>query len=296
MKAKILGLVAVGLLAMPFHAPIAEPRTISATGVINGYGIDDAGVFGTIGTSLLGLPYSITITTDPLLNSVTACASLSCLGTIGGNAFGSGTGAPYSIAVTVNGVSYTQAETNPFLNHSYLIDALSIGDTTTTLQDQAYQGVQSNGCFSVYPACTDSYILAYSTATTFVPSLDFNQSITASSGLDPGSNTWFSFQDSSGRTTKFYGSIQSLVINADPTTLLGDLLAAATNVGPGSSLADKVALAQTYYAVPDVPATCAVLIAFGNEVLAQRGKKLTAEFAADLAADAQAIVEAIGCN
>lgn len=246
---------------------------MTSTGVIDGYGIDNAGVFGTTGTSLLGLPYSVTNTTDPVPNTGTACANISCIGTIGGNAFGSGTGALSSITVTVTGVSYTQTETSPFLNYSYLIDALSIRDTTTTLQDQAYQGVQSNGCSSVCPACTDSYILAYSTATPFVPSLDFNQSITASSGLDPGSNAWFSFRDGSGQTTKFYGSILSLSIKADATTLLGNLLAAVTNVGPGKSLADKVAMAQTHYAVSDVQATCAVLADFGKVSWAQRGKK-----------------------
>ena len=65
MKAKSFGLAAVVLLAMPFHASVAAPRTITATGVISGYGIDNAGLFGTTGTSLLGLPYAITITTDP---------------------------------------------------------------------------------------------------------------------------------------------------------------------------------------------------------------------------------------
>jgi hypothetical protein len=74
------------------------------------------------------------------------------------------------------------------------------------------------------------------------------------------------------------------------------LLAESTGVGPGRSLADKVALAQTYYAVPDIQATCAVLIDFGNEVLAQRGKKLTPEFADELTADAQAIMTVIVCN
>ena len=158
-----------------------------------------------------------------------------------------------------------------------------------------YQGVESNGCVSVSPACTDSYILAYSTTTPFVPSLNFNQSITASSGLDPGSHAWFSFRDSSGQTTKFYGSILSLSINSDPATLLGNLLAAVTNVGPGKSLARKVGLAQTYYAVPDVQATCSVLTDFSNEVSAQRGKKLTSELADELTADTQAVMTSIGC-
>jgi len=39
-----------------------------------------------------------------------------------------------------------------------------------------------------------------------------------------------------------------------------------------------------------------MLTAFGNEVRAQRGKKLTTDLADRLTADAQGIMEAIGCN
>ena len=67
-------------------------------------------------------------------------------------------------------------------------------------------------------------------------------------------------------------------------------------VGPGNSLADKIMLAQTYLAVPDVQSTCAILSDFLNQVRAQRGKKLTIEIADQLTADAQAIMAAIGCN
>jgi hypothetical protein len=69
-----------------------------------------------------------------------------------------------------------------------------------------------------------------------------------------------------------------------------------TGVGPGSSLADKVALAETYYAVPDIQATCAVLTGFINEVQAQAGKKINPQLDAKLITDAQAIEAAIGCN
>jgi hypothetical protein len=74
------------------------------------------------------------------------------------------------------------------------------------------------------------------------------------------------------------------------------LLTEVTGVGPGRSLADKVALAQTYYAVPDIQATCAVLTGFINEVQAQSGKKISPQLDAKLIADAQAIEAAIGCK
>jgi hypothetical protein len=83
----------------------------------------------------------------------------------------------------------------------------------------------------------------------------------------------------------------------DPGTLLQQLLNDVTDVGPGKSLAAKVGLAQTYYATPDVQATCAMLSDFQREVGAQAGKKkLTDAQAARFTSDANAIMEAIDCN
>ena len=82
-----------------------------------------------------------------------------------------------------------------------------------------------------------------------------------------------------------------------PAALLEQLLNDVTGVGPGKSLENKVALAQTYYAVPDVQATCAVLTDFISQVKALAGKKKLATALSDqLIADAQVIMEAIGCN
>jgi len=70
-------------------------------------------------------------------------------------------------------------------------------------------------------------------------------------------------------------------------------------VGPGKSLANKVALAQTYYEAGDIPATCAVLTDFVSSVqsmAAGRKPKLSTEVASELIADAQAIMAAIGCT
>jgi hypothetical protein len=83
---------------------------------------------------------------------------------------------------------------------------------------------------------------------------------------------------------------------SDATLLLQQLLGDVTGVGPGKSLANKVKLMQTYYAVPDTEATCAVLTDFVSEVLAQEGKKLKVELANELIVEAQAIKVAIGCN
>jgi len=81
-----------------------------------------------------------------------------------------------------------------------------------------------------------------------------------------------------------------------PAAQLAALLTEVTGVGPGTSLADKVKFAQTYYAVPDIQATCAVLTGFVKEVKAQAGKKISRQLDAKLIADAQAVEAAIGCN
>lgn len=77
---------------------------------------------------------------------------------------------------------------------------------------------------------------------------------------------------------------------------LAALQAKVTGAGPGASFADKVALAQTYYSVPDVQSACAILDDFLNQVQAQRGKKLSTTVADQLTADAQAIMTTIGCE
>ena len=83
----------------------------------------------------------------------------------------------------------------------------------------------------------------------------------------------------------------------DAGPLLQQLLVDVTGIGPGKSLANKVRLAQTYYVVPDIQATCAVLADFVREVSAQAGKKkLTANQGATLTSDAIAIMAALSCN
>lgn len=197
----------------------ATPWTITASGTIYSIGFDysdNTGLFVVLGGSLTGLSYTQTITTDPSLNTYAEIATLSTHGTYGGLAGGGCCGAPYTIITTVNGVTYTQTESDPFFNNLYLLNALTIHDVSTTLQDQAYQQVESKGCISASGPCTSAYMLAYSLSTPFVPSLDFNQSLTVSSGLDSGSNTYFSFRNGSGQYTNFYGTISTFSINPAP--------------------------------------------------------------------------------
>lgn len=86
------------------------------------------------------------------------------------------------------------------------------------------------------------------------------------------------------------------ISGSSPAAQLIALKTKVTGEGPGRSFADKIELAQTYLAVPDVESTCAILGAFLNQVRAQRGKKLESELADQLTADAQAVMAAIGCD
>jgi hypothetical protein len=82
---------------------------------------------------------------------------------------------------------------------------------------------------------------------------------------------------------------------ATPAQLLADLAKAVVGIGPGTSLADKVAQAQAYLAKNDVPDTCSALNGFINQVKALKGKTITPALADDLIAQAQRIRALLGC-
>jgi hypothetical protein len=210
-------------------AASAQEWTVSATGTIYADSGPNTTLFAPLGTSLIGDTYTETITTDLSQNGSVSCSSLSCAGTFGGSPYGIAA-ASYTLTMTINGISYTQTETNPVINYGYLIDALSVNDTSTTLQDQVFQQVASSGCTTPgYANCANAYILGFSTSTPFVPNLDFNQSINVSSGLDSGSNSYFSYQPSGAAEPDIalYGSIKQLTVNAvsapeiDPASAAG---------------------------------------------------------------------------
>jgi hypothetical protein len=80
-----------------------------------------------------------------------------------------------------------------------------------------------------------------------------------------------------------------------PTQLLANLRQASTGVGTGTSLADKVSIAQSRYSANDIPGTCSILTDFMSQVNAQTGKKITPTQGASLIASATQIMTAIGC-
>lgn len=86
------------------------------------------------------------------------------------------------------------------------------------------------------------------------------------------------------------------ITESGPAQQLAALQAAVASAGPGSSLSDKLNLAQGYLSVPDVVATCDILADFVSQVRAQSNKKLSAGLAALLISDAEAIRAALGCR
>jgi hypothetical protein len=64
----------------------------------------------------------------------------------------------------------------------------------------------------------------------------------------------------------------------------------------GGSLSSKVTNAEAAYQRGNIISACNILDAFQNQVVAQTGKKLAAELAAQLIAEAQAVKNQIGCT
>ncbi len=85
-----------------------------------------------------------------------------------------------------------------------------------------------------------------------------------------------------------YGDVATIVD-------LRELVASATNVGPGKSLAAKATLAQSHYDSGDLTSACVMLKAFIAEAQAQSGKTVELGPAQQLVESAQSIMERLAC-
>jgi hypothetical protein len=133
----------------------------------------------------------------------------------------------------------------------------------------------------------------------FSPELVFEREITTEHGPCQFPQPGCVFSEDAGVVSgsgSGFTDVAGTWTRATPTALLAALLTEVRGVGPGKSLASKVELAQTYFAVGDVQATCAMLTAFEHEVQAQAGKKIAKALDLQLIADAQNIEAAIACN
>lgn len=80
-----------------------------------------------------------------------------------------------------------------------------------------------------------------------------------------------------------------------PGTQLGALYRTVQGIGPGQSLASKVAEAESKLASGDIGGTCGALGAFISEVKAQSSKQVPPSTANQLIADAQSIQAGLAC-
>jgi hypothetical protein len=77
---------------------------------------------------------------------------------------------------------------------------------------------------------------------------------------------------------------------------LSDLAGAVVGVGPGTSLADKLAAAQSALGGGATSGACSALDSFIREVTAQTGKHVPAALAPSLVSEAQRIKAVLGCG
>jgi hypothetical protein len=84
-----------------------------------------------------------------------------------------------------------------------------------------------------------------------------------------------------------------MVIDALALTWLSE---AATATGASAGLKSKASLARTYFAVPDVAATCATLAAFDSEARAESGKTVDAPSASRLIEYSESIQVSLSCH
>jgi hypothetical protein len=221
------GLLSIGIaiFACASLAPsAAHAWSVTATGTIVDSQADPSpgdgmGIFGLSDpSSLVGLSYTETITTNPLLNGIVSCGTTECEAQ-GGSVAGIGIyAAPYTVSVTVNGVTFTETETTPDTNWAFLSDALSTNNTSITNPgvDQLYQSVVTN-CSVVGRNCTSAAIDAFGTTIPFVSSLSFNQNITAGPFPSTNGEASFDYQAPDGDVlTQFSGTIDTLSVNSRP--------------------------------------------------------------------------------
>jgi hypothetical protein len=268
---------------------------------------------------------ALTVVAGPLMGSIAAADTI-VYDTITGNSY-SGAGQwfgynpPYDstyvlgdkfVATTSGRISALRASmfTDPFVQGAagnsvalrvYSDNAGTIGTyvETLTITTSGNYGTFASGSYSV--GTTLNAGQAYWIVTPASASLTIWQFMLAPTAKQRDSNmnlTAGTVGSLKGGTydTSMSTKVLGLQVTMTSPVSLAELHTEVTGIGPGGSLANKVALAQTYYAAKDIQATCAMLRAFVHEAEPQAGKKIGHVLDAKLIADAQAIEVAIGCH
>jgi hypothetical protein len=132
--------------------------------------------------------------------------------------------------------------------------------------------------------------------------IDEDNPATASVSCSPTSGSTFAIGDTTVTCTATDADDSNSPVTSSFTVhvkgaaeQLSDLAGAVTGVGPGSSLADKIASVQSYLSRGDTTDACGTLAAFVNEINAQSGKSIPAAKATTLRVAAQQIEAVIPC-
>ena len=140
---------------------------------------------------------------------------------------------------------------------------------------------------------TDGQVIPLQAALLWVCSTETGENCS----FDVGNTAWLRISSPDGVSfTSASGELLSDPYVPEALARLDQLAIDVESVGPGRSLRDKIASAQTYFAIPDINATCSTLRAFGNEVRAQSGKTIAADLASRLIGDAERARGAVGCQ
>ena len=328
MRASYLALCGL-LLTVVFSAAIAEPQaliTVDPNNFAPGHHISKA----TAGAELLALffvpnpqlpgismpqyskVYAQSVTPDCMLLDTLPCAP------IGSNVLG------YSPVSTPSGtpINWGEADLAFFclsLNQCSSVDlasletipALRVNFDTPTNYVTALSALREDGGI-IYAFAFNSVgqFVGYCTGVPGVPTNLPGCTATLFSGSDPqpswvrytlsDPNSEISFVIIGGANT--VRPIAQVQFNSPVSVQLAGLLKRVKDVGPGNKLERAVRFAQTYYAVPDIEATCATLAGFDADVKKftggddDDGSHIGKREASRLLATTQAIEVALNCH
>lgn len=199
MKIKSIALAVTAALSM--LAINAHAWTITTQGIISS-GYDATGVFGAANQDLSGVAFtqSITTSTEP------AQWTYNYNGGYYDQRYGYGVG--FTDTVTVNGNSLTLDVIGTYGLQHISNYGSTVGNSSYVDYIYSYQyGYTGNGDY-VY-----AHNYAYSFSTPFVPTLNFDQTISQS--IDSSFSAFAQFQISGNQSANFYGTPSSIVVNGE---------------------------------------------------------------------------------
>lgn len=209
--------VALSLAVNPVYA---SSWTVSATGIISS-GFDFAGIFGT-SQDLTGIPYTLTITSDPSLNADDSSDPPLISETSGGNSFGV-YGSPSTITATVNGQSFTRT-VDPNIRGILAGDGgYGMNNQSVWLLPPSYSSITSAN-YGYSQNATDRVagdIHVSNDTNLFLSSSSFDQSLTYAIQVGDTSSSYWIYESvingDYGSYSKFSGAITSISINPEVT-------------------------------------------------------------------------------